>query len=483
VPPNFDHYLPERSTVLTERLASHEWQEVLRNGSLREAESALHLPPPDPSPDASVVSYLCSLNETAVRARIAAGDRDKQSLLDRLSRWPSPYEANPCGFTFLGLCLTFSCNLQPKCLYCNQRPTPQLLGDADWRSVIEQAVSPRGAPYVYLTGGEPLLLGERLWGPHGLAAFATELGCPVNINTNAVLIDPRIALQLVASGLSRIHISLDSADPHVHDAMSGAEGRFARVLQAITDLQIARELLGANHPIVHINCVLTRHNAEGFPALLRMLLRMKRIRTPGASGPYRSDPHLRDMGIHLIPIGGAENADRRLSAGEVARFYQETWKRAAEVWDRYQDEIGVPVGERVDFDNWAFFTSAYKRVRHAGSLADYAQASEDGEYGRLALGRRCYIVPSQAFVLPDGSQYWCGAHSVARPEPVGNVLRSGLVTNIAHSISSVDRLPGPHCRNCATATLYLNQAIEAALLARISTWIEEASQCPSNASP
>ncbi|MGQ9524282.1 MAG: radical SAM/SPASM domain-containing protein [Armatimonadota bacterium] len=478
----FKHYLPERARILQQRFQSAAWQTVARGGMLRQAEAGMLHPPGDPSPDAVVVDFLCAVNEHAVRARIANGERDAQVLLEELSRWPSPYDARPCGFTFLGLCLTFSCNLRPKCLYCNQRSTPHVLGDSDWRRLIQQAVSDSGCPYVYLTGGEPLLFGRRLYGRDGLVAFATRLGCPVNVNTNAMLIGPEVALQLVASGLSRMHISLDSADAAVHDAMTGGDGRFARVVQALTDLQIAREVLGVNHPIIHINCVMTRHNAPGFPALLRMLLHMKRMRTPSASAPYRADPHLRDFGIHLIPVGGPENANRRLSAHEVVEFYRETWTRAAEVWELYQDEIGVPASERIDFDNWAFFTSAYKRVRHGGTLADYARACEDGQYGRLALGRKCYIVPSQAFVLPDGNQYWCGAHTVARPDPVGNVLRSGLVANIARKIKEIGRLPGPHCRNCATATLYLNQAIEAALLGRIAMWIKEADQCPSGAS-
>lgn len=483
VAPKFEQYLPERSRALRERFLSSEWQAALTSGAVRQALASMRHPPPDPSPDAAVVGYLCSLNENAVRAKIAAGERDRELLLNELGRWPSPYDANPCRFTFLGLCLTYSCNLQPRCRYCNQRPTSELLSDNDWRRVIEQAASGDGGPYVYLTGGEPLLFGQRLYGPGGLITFATQLGSPVNVNTNAVLIDPETAVLLVASGLSRIHISLDSADPQIHDDMSGAPGRFAVVVRAITDLQIARELLGANHPIIHINCVMTRRNAQGFPALLDMLLRMKRVRTPGARGPYRADPHLRDLGVHLIPVGGAENIGRRLSAHEVITFYQETWHKAAEVWERYQSEIGVPSDERVDFDNWAFFTSAYKRVRHAGSLAEYARACEAGEYGRLALSGRCRIVPSQAFILPDGSQYWCGAHSVARPTPVGNVLESGLVANIAHSIGDLNHLPGSHCRNCATATLYLNQAIEQALSARISAWIEEANRCRSNVSP
>jgi sulfatase maturation enzyme AslB (radical SAM superfamily) len=223
-------------------------------------------------------------NGHVVRKLIADGERDEDVLLDRLSRWPEAYAQSPCPITFLGLCLTYACNAQPKCVYCNQRPTPELLSDGDWRRVIEDAAvnPPQGGTFIYMTGGEPLLLGNRLYGDGGLIEFATRLGCAVNLNTNGLLITPEVALRLVGSGLARLHLSLDSADPDVHDALAGASGRHAAVLQGLMDLQIARELLGANHPVIHINCVLTKYNAFGFPRLLEKLLRMKRVRSPGS---------------------------------------------------------------------------------------------------------------------------------------------------------------------------------------------------------
>lgn len=474
----FGCYMRDYAEVLEERFSSPQWREVVASGLPERLARRRPVPPEGNSPAEVAVDYLCSHNGHVVRKLIADGERDEEVLLDRLSRWPETYAQSPCPITFLGLCLTYACNAQPKCVYCNQCPTPELLADGDWRRVIEDAAKnpPQGGTFIYMTGGEPLLLGNRLYGEGGLIEFATRLGCAVNLNTNGLLITPEVALRIVGSGLARLHLSLDSADPDVHDALAGASGRHAAVLQALMDLQIARELLGANHPVIHINCVLTKYNAFGFPRLLEKLLRMKRVRSPGASGPWRADPHFRDLGVHLIPVGGAENAGRRLSRNEVVRFYLLTWLEAASVWEQYQDEVGVPPDERLDFGNWAFFASAYHRVRHRGSLEDYAIACEDGEYGRLALMSRCYIVPTQGFVLPDGSQYWCGAHSVARPKPLGNVKTGGVSQNIAANLPELERLPGPHCRNCATATLFLNQTIELNLRTRIGLWLKEAEE-------
>lgn len=473
---NFENYLPEQAERLRRRLQGAPWQRLLRSGAVEAARQARVETPPEPGPDRLAVGHLVARNEEAVRRRIAAGERDREVLVALLARWDGT-EASPAdlpGLSFLGLCLTWACNAVPKCRYCNQRPTPRRMRLADWKRVIAQAAESGAKPYVYMTGGEPLLWRERLYGPDGLIRFAAAHGCPANVNTNAFLLTPYVALQLVSSGLAKLHLSLDSADPQVHDRLNGKPGRWQQAIAGIENIQIARELLGVDRPVVHLNCVLTRENAWGWPDLVHFIVHRKKQRSAGYAGKWRGDPVFREMGAHLIPVGGAENVALRLSAEEVKRFYEETWNQAAAVWDAYQDEIGVPDGERVAFNDWAFFASAWRRVKHQGTLEEYAQACEAGEYACLALGPRCHIVPTQAFVLPDGSQYWCGAHYIGRPEPVGNVLEGDLMDNIRRSLGQVATFPGPYCRNCATATLFLNQTIENNLGQKVEAWIQEA---------
>ncbi|MBI3948182.1 MAG: radical SAM protein [Armatimonadetes bacterium] len=472
----FECYLPEQAERLQRRLNGSAWQRLLRSGAVAAARQARAETPAEPAPDRLAADHLIARNEAAARARIAAGERDRESLLAILARWNDSGAADvPLpGLSFLGLCLTWACNAVPKCRYCNQQPTARRMRLAHWKRVITRAAESGGRPYVYMTGGEPLLWRERLYGPDGLIRHATARGCPANINTNAFLLTPHVAIQLVASGLAKLHVSLDSADPAVHDRLAGAPGCWQRALAGIENIQIARELLGVDRPVVHVNCVLTRENARGWPELVRLILHVKKQRSAGHQGSRRGDPVFRELGAHLIPVGGPQNAALRLAADEIRRFHQETWERAAAVWDEYQEETGVPPGERVAFNDWAFFASAWRRVAHRGTLAEYAAACVAGEYARLALGPRCHIVPTQAFVLPDGSQYWCGAHYVSRPEPVGNVLESDLVGNIRRSLPQVAGFPGPRCRNCATATLFLNQGIEKTLGAKVEAWIKEA---------
>jgi hypothetical protein len=81
------------------------------------------------------------------------------------------------------------------------------------------------------------------------------------------------------------------------------------------------------------------------------------------------------------------------------------------------------------------------------------------------------VAPTQAFVLPDGSQYWCGGHSVSRPGPVGNVLEHDVRDNLRQALGEIAAMPGQACRGCAGATMAINQGVEARLRGVIAEWL------------
>jgi len=64
------------------------------------------------------------------------------------------------------------------------------------------------------------------------------------------------------------------------------------------------------------------------------------------------------------------------------------------------------------------------------SLDEYCEQAARGNYWQGALTERCYVAPTQAFVLPDGSQHWCGAHAIRRPGPLGNPCEPGALVRI-----------------------------------------------------
>ena len=117
------------------------------------------------------------------------------------------------------------------------------------------------------------------------------------------------------------------------------------------------------------------------------------------------------------------------------------------------------------------FASPYHRVQQRGDLEEWADCAGEGLPAGLAVTERCYVAATQGFVLPDGNQYWCGGHTVSRPQSVGSVPERSVQDNIRHSLRQVAALPGPYCHNCPGATQAINQTVEARLRQAIREWL------------
>ncbi len=471
----FQLYPQPHRERLQQLAESQEWSELLADGTaLDRAKAAKTSPPAAPGQLAGATQFLVERNGPRVRALLRDGVADPEALLAALADWPAALAGSePCPILFLGLVLTLDCSFAPRCLYCNQIWVARRLALEDWKRLIAEAAKPT-PPYVYLTGGEPLLLGEDVWGDEGLVAFGTRLGCAVNINTNAALITPQVALQLAKLGTAKLHISVDAADPQVQGELFQGQERVDAVWRGILNVQIARELLSANHPQIHINCVLTRLNLFGFPQFLRCLLGLRRTRSYAAGDGLKDDPLSPDLAFHLIPVGGGDNAPLRPTASEWKRFYTETWAEAEEVWREYQAAAAVPEKDRKTLADHVPFANPFRRVDHRISLDEYCERAAQGNYWQSALGKRCHVAPSQAFILPDGAQHWCGAHAIRRPPPLGSVLDTGLRENIRRNLDRLAELPIDSCSGCAGATCVINQSMETRLRAQIVEWIKEA---------
>jgi len=450
-------YSPPHRAELETLLAADDWQEAIASGVV-DAVRRERLEPGRTRPFVdSTVLPLLARNRARAQDMVSSGVTDEDTLLDALADWSASGGPVDAPISFLGLNLTADCNLRPRCAYCNQPRVPSVVDLAGWKEVVRQATTPQDGlgPYIYITGGEPLTLGEAIWGEGGLVRYATARGAGVNVNTNATLITPRVALALVRAGTLRLHISLDTGDPDLHDALRGRPGLSA-VLRGIYNVQLARELVGVAYPGMHTNCVLTRSSLAGFEALFSFILRIRRV----TADP--KDPLFNDLFPHVVPVGGASNDRLRPTAEEFRRFYGEIWPRVAAQWDEHQAALGVPAGDRRAL--FGYFSNPFLRVTHRGGLEAYVQASAEARYGRLALSRHCYVAPTQAAFTPDGTQYRCGAHAIRHVRPLGTVERGGLRDHIHSGLPGLEGLPDADiCDGCALATLYINQEVEARL--------------------
>ena len=464
---------PQRDRLL-ELADGADWRPILaRQEALRQWRADTMTAPAAPGQLAAANRYLIERNGERARKLLSQGVTDQDALIDALGDWRTALAGDDrFPITFLGLVVTLDCMFLPRCLYCNQTWLPRTLTQDAWKAVLAEAADPV-PPYVYLTGGEPLLPGAEIWRDDGLVAFATRLGCAVNINTNAALITPHVALQLVKSGLAKLHVSLDSVDPDVQGQLFQGRQRLDAVLAGLYNVQIAREVLGAGHPEIHVNCVLTARNMFQFPDLLRSLLEMRQVRSAGFEGAFKDDPLFRNFAFHLIPVGGSENALLRPTADEWKRFYTGTWAEAEQVWRDYQTSVGVVDDELESLESYCPFGNPFLRADHGMSLDEYCRNAARGEYWQGALTDRCYVAPTQAFVLPDGSQHWCGGHAIRRPPPLGNVQDASLRENIRANLDRWVDHPNANCTGCAGATCVINQAALRGLKRQAAEWLRE----------
>jgi radical SAM protein with 4Fe4S-binding SPASM domain len=157
--------------------------------------------------------------------------------------------------------VTAACNLS--CGYCRAsasfRPDPDELSTKEALSFLDSIVPLQ--PMLILSGGEPLLRPDIFL----IARHATSLGLRVSLASNGTTLTPQVADEIKASGISRVSISLDSADPEKHDLIRGP-GSFQAALQGIENLRGKVDF--------QINNTLTSRNESDVPAIFDLAQRI-----------------------------------------------------------------------------------------------------------------------------------------------------------------------------------------------------------------
>lgn len=125
--------------------------------------------------------------------------------------------------------VTYKC--QCRCVHCSVADygVPEgELDTAEAKSLID-SISDWGAVKITFFGGEPLVREDLC----GLAAYAAGKGLRTSLDTNGLFLDRAMAQRLKAAGIGNVNVSLDSADPAVHDSLRLRQGCFAAAVGAI----------------------------------------------------------------------------------------------------------------------------------------------------------------------------------------------------------------------------------------------------------
>jgi len=119
-----------------------------------------------------------------------------------------------------------------------------------------------GVPAVLFSGGEPMIRPDF----YELAEHARGLRLHVVVSTNGTLIDRAAAERIKELKFAYVGISLDSADPGVHDEFRGMGGAFERTMRGIRHCVAVGQKVG-------LRLTLTPHTCSDLPAIFELIER------------------------------------------------------------------------------------------------------------------------------------------------------------------------------------------------------------------
>jgi len=151
--------------------------------------------------------------------------------------------------------LSYRCNFSCDHCYSRDESCPEL-ETADILRIVD-ILAEQQVPFINFGGGEPLIRKDL----YDVAAYASAKGLNVSMNSNGWLLDRDAALRLKDAGFKSVGISLDSADPVLHDDfrnMPGSWDRGVAALDALAEVGLKSTM----------SSVISRINHQSFRELL-----------------------------------------------------------------------------------------------------------------------------------------------------------------------------------------------------------------------
>ncbi len=296
------------------------------------------------------------------------------------------------------IALTYRC--QNRCTFCyasapaRGRQVPEMTAE-QVRGVLDIIVDDARVPTVSFTGGEPTLRPDL----PALIAYAKRRGLRTNLITNG----RRCAAvgyvdRLASAGLDSAQVSLEAADPTVHDAVVGRQGAWVATVRGLQRLKAA----GIH---VHTNTTINRLNRHHLLHLVDWL--------GGMEQPYLS--------MNMVIRTGDAVGSMEIGYEEIGELVVSLKERATECGMRFIWYSPVPL-------------CLFNPVAHG--LGSQSCSAADGLLS----------------IAPDGSLLPCSSFE----QGVGNLLHEPFKTvwsrRAARYWRNKEFLP-PGCRDCDLAEL------------------------------
>jgi radical SAM protein with 4Fe4S-binding SPASM domain len=200
--------------------------------------------------------------------------------------------------TLAEIALTYGC--QNRCQFCyasspRRGEGQRSMTTAEVCRVMDRIFHEGHVPSLSFTGGESTLRRDL---PE-LVRYGADLGLRMNLITNGIrAAEPGYAETLVDAGLASAQVSLEAADPSLHDAIVGRQGAHAATVAGVARLRD----LGIH---VHTNTTLCSRNLAHAEEVVRFVAR---------------DLGLRTLSMNMVIRTGEARSEERIGVGygEVA---------------------------------------------------------------------------------------------------------------------------------------------------------------------
>ena len=190
--------------------------------------------------------------------------------------------------------LTYRCN--ERCIHCYlDHEDHGEMKTQEIKDVLEQ-LALAGTLFLTFSGGEIFLRADLF----ELLEFARSQHFDISLKTNALLIDVERARKLRELSVRKIQISIYSAEPEVHDAITKVRGSLERTLAAIRFLQAEGLQVKIACPLMKQNLTAYR-NVQALAAELGVPYVLDMTITPKMDGDM-SLLQLRSSTKELLPI-------------------------------------------------------------------------------------------------------------------------------------------------------------------------------------
>lgn len=129
--------------------------------------------------------------------------------------------------------LSFRCNFACTHCYSRDESVPELSTEENFR--IIDVLAEKQVPFVNFGGGEPLIRDDLF----EITEYAASRGLNVSMNSNGWMLDTPTAVRLKQAGFKSVGISIDSAEPGLHDDFRCRPGSYERGVRALDALREA----------------------------------------------------------------------------------------------------------------------------------------------------------------------------------------------------------------------------------------------------